>query len=65
MLNDISLNSIKSEKSMQSVVDDERKAESPDTLADGAELEDIRTKFVGEVDLPERKSLLQLLLLIH
>jgi ribonucleoside-diphosphate reductase subunit M2 len=37
------------------LIDDERQPESPDTLADPEEtsLDELRKKFVGEVDLPQ------------
>ncbi len=34
-------------------IDDERRSTSPDTVADESDLEELRKKFVGEVDLPE------------
>ncbi|KAF5364250.1 hypothetical protein D9756_000735 [Leucocoprinus leucothites] len=47
-----------SKKPVVSLVDDERLPESPDTLADteGTELDQLRKKFVGEIDLPESEE---------
>jgi ribonucleoside-diphosphate reductase subunit M2 len=44
-----------SQKSVIKLIDDERREESPDTVdAEGEEdIEELRQKFVGEVDLPE------------
>ncbi|KAF9452435.1 beta subunit of ribonucleotide reductase [Macrolepiota fuliginosa MF-IS2] len=49
-----------SKKSPISLVDDERLPESPDTLGDAEEaqdtLDELRKRFVGEVDLPESEE---------
>ncbi|KAF8875749.1 ribonucleotide reductase small subunit [Mucidula mucida] len=37
-------------------IDDERRSTSPDTVADESDLEELRKKFVGEVDLPESEE---------
>lgn len=45
----------------ESLLDDRKRSVSPDTLGDGSDSEEdefevLRTKFVGEIDLPESKS---------
>lgn len=48
-----SLESPTKKPAAKKIVDDERRSTSPDTIADEAELDELRKKFVGEVDLPE------------
>lgn len=48
---------------MKKIIDDKRRSVSPDTVGDGEDdddeedVEDLRKKFVGEIDLPESVSL--------